>query len=121
MEAPTVTAPTPAWTVGGYFFNWIYDPCPARLGRGSRWDRSLGGCPPESRVCLSSGMCPPATVRGVAREGFVQLKVALPSLFDIKNVNGHREESADESCGNRDGSTQAVGHDRGHRRTREDP
>lgn len=25
----------------GYFFIWIYDPWPARLGRGSRWDRSV--------------------------------------------------------------------------------
>jgi hypothetical protein len=66
-------------------------------------------------------MCPPATARGVAREGSVQLKVALPSLFGIKQVYSHREESAHESCGDRNGSAQAVGHDRGHRRTGEDP
>lgn len=37
--------------VCGYFFNWIYDLRPARLGRGIRWDRSLCGSDQCSRSC----------------------------------------------------------------------
>ena len=53
----------------------------------------------------------PGTARGEARKGFVRLEVAVPSSVQTHRVKEH----GSGECDHRDGSAQAIGHDRGHR------